>query len=346
MTSFLQLHMLTFYPPSNLNRDDLGRPKTAVVGGVTRLRISSQALKRAWRTSAVFASALDGHLGIRTRRLGEAVMQRLIENGTDEVRALEIGREIAGAIGKIKDEGDKKPARTEEVIFISPAELQAAHAMAASMAAGQGGTASPESLLRRVDTAVDLAMFGRMVAKSPDHGREAAVQVSHAITTHATPVEDDYYVAVDDLNTRVEDAGAGFINEAGFGSGVYYTYLCIDRDLLTRNLDGDDNLARTAIAGLITAATTVSPSGKQASFASRARAHYVLAEKGDGQPRTLAGAFILPVKGDPMLHSVQHLRDWRKAMDTAYGPCAQSTSEMLVGEAGTLNDVITFSQMA
>jgi len=42
MGNFIQLHLLTSYPPSNLNRDDLGRPKTAIMGGKTRLRISSQ----------------------------------------------------------------------------------------------------------------------------------------------------------------------------------------------------------------------------------------------------------------------------------------------------------------
>ena len=45
MSHFVQLHLLTFYPPSNLNRDDTGRPKSAVIGGVERLRISSQAIK-------------------------------------------------------------------------------------------------------------------------------------------------------------------------------------------------------------------------------------------------------------------------------------------------------------
>lgn len=68
MTTFVQLHLLTFVPPANLNRDDTGAPKTAIVGGDTRLRLSSQSLKRAWRTSEVFASRLDGHLGSRTQR--------------------------------------------------------------------------------------------------------------------------------------------------------------------------------------------------------------------------------------------------------------------------------------
>ena len=64
MTTFIQLHLLTAYPAANLNRDDTGAPKTVVLGGATRLRVSSQSLKRAWRTSALFEQALAGHIGI------------------------------------------------------------------------------------------------------------------------------------------------------------------------------------------------------------------------------------------------------------------------------------------
>ena len=70
MTRFIQLHLLVSYPPANLNRDDLGRPKTAKMGGVDRLRVSSQSLKRAWRTSELFQDALAGHIGTRTKLLG------------------------------------------------------------------------------------------------------------------------------------------------------------------------------------------------------------------------------------------------------------------------------------
>ena len=113
-------------------------------------------------------------------------------------------------------------------------------------------------------------MFGRMLADNPEFGREAAVQVAHAITTHRVTVEDDFYTAVDDLKTATEDAGAGFMGELGFGSGVFYLYACVDLALLTRNLGGDSELAATACAALASAAATVSPSGKQASFAALA----------------------------------------------------------------------------
>ena len=130
---------------------------------------------------------------------------------------------------------------------------------------------------------------GRMLADSPDFNREAAVQVAHAITTHKVAVDDDYYTAVDDLKTPAEDAGAGFIGETGFGAGVFYLYINIDRALLLRNLGGDADVAKKAIEALVTAAAKIGPRGKSASFASFARAEHILAERGDAAPRTLAG---------------------------------------------------------
>ena len=81
MADFLQLHLITSYGPACLNRDDTGRPKTAVIGGVERLRISSQSLKRAWRTSDVMQQALADHMGKRTKRIGEEIMNHLVGKG-------------------------------------------------------------------------------------------------------------------------------------------------------------------------------------------------------------------------------------------------------------------------
>lgn len=345
MSRFLQLHILTFYPPSNLNRDDTGRPKTAVIGGTTRLRVSSQSLKRAWRTSDVFGKTLAGHLASRTQRLGELLMSRLVESGVGPDKAKAAARSVAEVFGKIKDDKDKNPTRIEQLAFISPAERDAALALAKQIAAGEAPNAQPQDLLRQSDTAADLAMFGRMLASNPDYNREAAVQVAHAITTHPVPVEDDFYTAVDDLKAPSEDAGAGFIGEQGFGSGVFYLYACVDRALLLKNLGGDEALRATATAALVEAAATVSPGGKQASFASRARAHYILAERGDMQPRTLSGAFTKAVRDDdPLGSSITRLQDWRGAMNAAYGDEGESYSEMIVGGVGTLADVLAFSR--
>lgn len=334
MSHFVQLHLLTFYAPANLNRDDTGRPKTAVIGGVERLRLSSQAIKRAVRTSVAFREALDGHLAERTQRLGEMILRDLSGEFGEE-KARQAARDVAGLFGKIKGEKDAHATRIEQLAFIGPEEREAALVLASRIASGEKVDLAKESPLKQRDGAVDIAMFGRMLADAPSFNREAAVQVAHAFTTHATPVEEDYYTAVDDLKKPDEDAGAGFIGTAGFGSGVFYLYVCIGRDLLIENLDGNEALARDAIAALVRALATVSPSGKQASFASRARAGVVLAERGEMQPRSLAGAFLAPVRANDrgpslMTTSAAVLLDYRGRMDTAYGDCADSARVMAV----------------
>ncbi|MCX2561185.1 type I-E CRISPR-associated protein Cas7/Cse4/CasC [Acetobacter farinalis] len=349
MSRFLQLHLLTFYPPSNVNRDDSGNPKTATVGGVTRLRISSQALKRAWRTSGVFSSALDGHMGQRTTRLGGEVLAHLLENKVDEKKAVSIAREIAGVYGKVKGEKDEHPTRTEQLVFVSPSEREAAFEVADRLAAGEKIDLKKEqdALLHRADSAADIALFGRMLASAPAFNREAAVQVAHAITTHRVTVEDDYYTAIDDLKDDAEDAGAGFLGEAGFGSGVFYLYLSINRDLLKKNLGGESEtgVAEAALGALAEAAMTVSPSGKQNSYAALARAGYALVEKGNAQPRTLAGAFARPVGGaDLMAESIKALKDFRAELTRVYGAGADETCELALGDkkSATLADIVTF----
>lgn len=358
MTRFIQVHTLTVYPPSNVNRDDSGRPKTARFGGVDRLRISSQAIKRAVRTSPAFKAALDGHLGERTQRLGETIEQHLIgAKGVDAAKAREISRSIAGVFGKIKGENDPKPTHIEQLAFVSPRERLAALSLAEKVAAGETLPAKPADLvaklLNQFDTAADIAMFGRMLASSPDFNREAAVQVAHAITTHRVDVEDDFFTAVDDLKTKAEDAGAGFIGELGFGSGVFYLYACIDRDLLEKNLGGDKPIAATSISALVEALAKAAPSGKQASFASRPHASYMRIEKGKQQPRTLAAAFLKPIRGEDLLrHSIdaiEHPKTGLAAqMNVAYGACFDTSQLMrfIPGDAdnvGSLAELTAFA---
>jgi CRISPR system Cascade subunit CasC len=238
-----------------------------------------------------------------------------------------VAREIAGIFGKVKKEDDPHPNFTEQLAFVSPGEQQKALALADARADGADetdlGKIAPMVLTER-DTAADVAMFGRMLASYPEYNREAAVSVAHAVTTHRVLVEDDYYTAVDDLKNPAEDAGAGFIGEAGFGSGVFYLYLCIDRALLLENLAGDDDVARKALEALVTACATVGPSGKAKSFASYARTSFMLAERGDGTPRTLASAFVQPVdRGQPAPNdlleaSIRTLKDTRHRFNKAY----------------------------
>ncbi len=204
-------------------------------------------------------------------------------------------------------------------------------------------------LLVRESTAVDIALFGRMLAAVPAFNFDAAVQVSHAITVHKAAAEDDYFSAVDDLNTGLKDKGAAHIGERGYGAGLFYLYVCINRELLKDNLGGDGALTGKALEALVHAMTKVSPTGMQNSHASRAYASYVLAEKGDQQPRSLAQAFLKPVKPfedeDMLDKAVNAIAKRRDNFDKVYGACADARYEINVEKGeGSLTELVTFVQ--
>ncbi len=338
MHRFVQLHLLTSYPPSNLNRDDLGRPKTAVMGGAPRLRISSQSLKRAWRKSELFGTALDGHLGTRTKELGRKVTEELLVRGVKEKQAREWARKIAEVFGKLKEGKDNGKADALEIgqlAHVSPPEWEAVMALAAALAERGSAPEDEElALLRKETRAADIALFGRMLADEPRFNVEAAAQVAHAISVHRVEVEDDFFTAVDDLNSGEEDVGAGHMGETEFAAGLFYLYACVDTELLRNNL-GDDALAERTLRALIECAATISPTGKQNSFASRARASYALCETGDQQPRSLSVAFLKPVEGRDLLDTaIGRLKETVERMDAVYGACAAQRFEFDVS-AGT-----------
>ena len=344
MGDFLQLHFLTSYPPANLNRDDLGRPKTAVMGGAQRLRISSQSLKRAWRTSDSVRAALDGHLGTRTKDAAKQFVQtKLVEGGIPDKEATEWARAIAERFGKLKGEG----AEIEQLAHLAPKEVEAIQSLATDLLASRRPPTEEDlgKLLQASDAAVDIALFGRMLAASPRFNVEAACQVAHAISVHKVAVEDDYFTAVDDLNRGDEDMGAGHIGETEFAAGLFYLYICVDRALLVRNLGGNEELAARALRAFVEAAVTVAPTGKQNSFASRAYASYALAEKGTRQPRSLSVAFLKPVAGNDMLETaITTLKETRDRMDAVYGPLSDVPPCEMNAAAGKgkLTDLLDF----
>ncbi len=403
MSRFIQLHVLTSYPAANLNRDDAGAPKSMQIGNTTRLRVSSQSLKRAWRTSDVFKKALGaaGHLGWRTKELGRKVHAALTQGvpleavwddpaatgdlpKLSDAKALEIGRTIAAVFGKLKPEpkkakkgkdapadanapddadspedadtpkkakdADPEAMRTavlesleiEQLAHVSPEERQAVSVLTeACRASGKAPVKEALDLLRHGVSAADIAMFGRMIAANARFNMEAAVQVAHAMTVHKAAPEDDFFTAVDDLNK--EDSGAGHMGVAEFGAGVFYQYVCVDRELLSENLGGDDTLVARSLAALVEAVCTVSPTGKQNSFGSRAYAFFALAEKGDEQPRNLSLAFLKPVSGeDVAAKAVTALEECKKRMDAVYSQKIQSESLNALDGTGSIANLVNF----
>lgn len=347
MSTFIQLHLLTSYPPSNLNRDDLGRPKTAIMGGKTRLRVSSQSLKRAWRTSDLFTEALKGHIGTRTKTMGVEVYKALKAKSVAEGNAKTWAKQVAEVFGKAKKANTANPfeeLEIEQLAHFSPEEVNAILALADKLAVSNTAPSIDDlKLLQKNHSAADIAMFGRMLASSPAFNTEAAVQVAHAVTVHAVAVEDDYFTAVDDLNGGEDDLGAAHIGETEFGAGVFYLYICVNRDDLEKNL-GDKALAKKSLAALIEAAAKVAPNGKQNSFASRAYSSYLMAEKGDQQPRSLSVAFLKPVRGEDVLgKAIAEIEAKRANMEKVYGKCAEATKTMNAETgAGSLDEIIAF----
>ncbi len=323
MARFVQLHLLTSYPPANLNRDDLGRPKTAVMGGANRLRISSQCLKRHWRVSDLFKEALGQFTGKRTKRLGPDIIERLIAGDRTENQAYKAAKKIAGEFGDI--ETKKKDYLHKQIVHYTPAELEAVDNLVNTLIEEQRDLEDGDlELLKEEHNAVDVALFGRMLASTPKYNVEAAAQVAHSLTVHEATVEDDFFTAVDDLNDGQEDSGSAHMGVKEFGAGLFYTYICVDTKQLRDNLK-DDELADRALKALVEAAAKVAPSGMQNSFGSRAYANVILAEKGDQQPRSLSVAFLDPVEGGEhgvLADATKKLVQTRDNMNRAYGECS------------------------
>jgi len=347
---FLQLHLLTSYPPANLNRDDLGRPKTAKMGGVDRLRVSSQSLKRTWRTSDLFQDALHGHLGVRSKILGVDIYQKLLAGGIADKKAKTWAQAIAGQFGKLKKLEESNPLNDleiEQLVHVSQSEQTVIDKLVKSLIAEQRAPEESElNILRASEMAADIALFGRMLASKPSFNIEAACQVAHAISVHSVVIEDDYFTAVDDLNDHSEDAGAAHIGETGFAAGLFYSYICINKELLIENLNGDKALADKAIQALTEAAIKVAPEGKQNSFGTRAYASYVRAELGNQQPRSLSVAFLKPLGKnveDYEIESISALEQQTANFDKVYGSCSEKSYKLNVRTAeGSMSELLEF----
>ena len=87
-----------------------------------------------------------------------------------------------------------KAAQTDALFFLSPAQ---ARELAQLAMAGETDKQQYKNALKDYP-AVDMALFGRMVASDPSLNYDAAAQVAHSISTHEVRSEYDYFTAVDD----------------------------------------------------------------------------------------------------------------------------------------------------
>jgi CRISPR system Cascade subunit CasC len=296
----VELHMLQNFAPSCLNRDDTGSPKECEFGGHRRARISSQCIKRAMREHFRESRMLTSEsLAKRTKLVADELTRRLVSQGKD---AEQTQSAVSKALNGLKLSLVKE-RKTEYLVFIGETELaNLANVILNYWTELQAKELSKDlekRLLGVLDggKAVDLALFGRMLADLPEKNIDAACQVAHAFSTHKVGVEFDFYTAIDDLQPK-EEAGAGMMGTIEFNSACYYRYANIDTGQLKGNLGGDEVLARKAVEAFIRAAVTAVPTGKQASMASPNPPSFVFAVVRDSGTWSLANAFVKPIYPD------------------------------------------------
>lgn len=335
MTRFIELHLIQNFAPACLNRDDTGAPKDAMFGGYRRSRISSQCLKRAIRDTFSTAGLLKPEeLGIRTRNLVSLLEENLSTKGIADSRAaveqaLAILELKLKAAKKKEKEGDEKKPQTEYLLFLSNNAIsELADVIATHLEALSGGKSSRE-LKKAIEdcissaTAVDVALFGRMLADRKELNVDAAAQVAHAISTHRVDRESDFFTAVDDW-TRDDEADAGMLGTVEFNSSCQYRYAVVNLDQLRRNLGGDSVLAKRGLLAFLQASVHAIPTGKQNTFAAHNLPSFVGITVRTGQPVSLANAFEVPVKaGDHQrglaAASVAKLQEHCQKLSKAYG---------------------------
>lgn len=346
MKTIIEIHALQNFAPSNLNRDDTGAPKDALFGGTRRARVSSQCQKRAVRQS--FGQKRNGgffssdELGVRTKRVYQAVAE-LLDGKRDKTEAV-AKTEVALSYVKLKAaEGEK----TQYLLFLGKREIAAladtihefwnqivpASEGPNEKSKGKGKKAiasgAPKEIQDRIDAifnggkAVDVALFGRMLADMPEKNQNAACQVAHALSTHTVEREFDFYTAVDDLKPE-DTAGADMMGTVEFNSACFYRYAVVDWEKLVENLQGDAELAAKGLRAFLEGFVVAEPTGKQNTFAAHNPPEFIaVSVRRNTAPRNLANAFetaVIAKRGESLTRkSAEELAKKAVALQAAFG---------------------------
>ena len=324
---FVDVHILQTVPPSNINRDDTGSPKSARFGGVKRVRVSSQAWKKATRD--LFPDTLnEDEIGQRTKCVVDMISDFVLElkPETDREQAIDAAARALSATGvNVKD------GLTGYLMFVSPGQAKALAEIAVkSIETGEAIAKKEAKEVLDVKknpllNAIDVAMFGQMVADAPDLNVDASVQVAHAIGVGRMEPEFDYFTALDDRSPE-DNAGAAMIETTEFASATMYRYANIDVMHLCENL-GSDSASCRGIEAFLRSFALSMPTGKQNSFANRTLPAAVVIQLRSTQPVSLVNAFEKPVEawnGKSQVElACERLADQEKAVDDAFGVSPQ-----------------------
>lgn len=328
----IEIHILQSFPVSCLNRDDVGAPKSATFGGVPRARLSSQCLKRAIREYAQDNLPGSRFGGERTKLIVQPLADGLIKHGLEALVAMEHATNIADKLAKL----DAKSVKEGEVpqvgtlTFLSPCELENIAIKVAELVKSNPKAKDYEKSLDKfakeagLMDGADIALFGRMAASMPSLTLEGAAMFSHALSTHKTVNDLDFFAAVDDLKPKDEDAGAGMIGTLEFNSAVYYRYAAVNLDLLFDSdhlgkLTTDER--KQVLAAFIQATVMAVPGARKNSMNASVPPSYVLGiYKEAGQPVQLINAFEAPVKGSGLIKASREvLEEHYASLKTTWG---------------------------
>ena len=331
MSTYVDIHVIQSLPPSCINRDDSGSPKSAVYGSVRRLRVSSQSWKRAVRL--YFKNHLNtSNLGTRTKHLAQIIATQIgeIDSGLSEtaltlaIKAINAAADKNKKIIAVDNKGNFKKESTP-LFFASPEQVRrTAELVVTSQQTGKRLSKKEVQQTLSAQSGIDIALFGRMVASTPVLNVDAACQVAHAISTHAAENEYDFFTAVDDEKSRSEeeDAGAGMMGTVEFSSATMYRYATVNIDMLRHNL-GDGEAALRALEVFIRGFCLSMPTGKQNTFANRTVPEAVVVAVREDQPVSLVGAFEEAVPADAargyVARSVEALARHAATIEDNYG---------------------------
>lgn len=341
---FIDMHVLQTVPPSCINRDDTGSPKTAIYGGALRARVSSQSWKRAMRT--MFRDFVDADkLAMRTKRI-VGLLAEEIQRLDDSLNA------SAAAVKVLKNSGltiKSEEKGTDALFFISIAQVKALAAIAVenpdalSEKPARETKAKLQAALKN-QAGIEVALFGRMVADDPSLNTDASAQIAHSISTHRISNEYDYFTAVDDLSPE-DNAGAGHIGTVEYNSATLYRYGTVAVHKLYEYLEED---TPDAVKEFVRAFVCSMPMGKQNTFANRTLPDGLFVSVRADQPINLAGAFERPIPESNegfVSNSSKRLVEYTKQMykDFATEPKRSFvTGDLLadLGEAMPLQDLL------
>ena len=340
----IEYHILQNFPVSCLNRDDVGSPKTASVGGVTRARVSSQCWKRAVR---IAMRDLGVKLGIRTKHVADLIQEKCVEKGCEAESAKKVSEKIAEQITK------------DTLHFISESEVDALAEYAKEVikkAVDLNDRQQNNEFEREIKTrhknyfkpaidGIDIALFGRMVAQAAGLNIEAACSFSHAISTHKVSNEVDFFTALDDYKPEERtDAGSSHLGTLEFNSATYYRYVSLDLGQLAQTLQTQDRtIINQAVENFTKALYVAVPSARQSTMAGNNFWDYAVVYVRKGQ--RLQASFEEPVRADYqrgggyLQPSITTLKNWLESKEKISGSLFQKIKQYELGDNTSISSI-------